>query len=226
MKKFISIILAVVIAFAALSSLALTIPELPAGRTTAQVRLYKTTSTRKGYLTSLKSGTEFVIVAQSPSFYRVVIGKRAGYVLKKYVKVVETSGMQTQATSTEKTQTFEEQVIALTNEKRAENGLSPLKNSAELMRIARLKSQDMSDKKYFSHTSPTYGDTFKMMKDFNISFTSAGENIAMGHKTPEAVVNAWMNSPGHRANILSNKFTQIGVGYVADGNYWTQMFIG
>ena len=126
----------------------------------------------------------------------------------------------------ESTQTFEQQVITLTNQKRAENGLSPLKVNWELSRVARYKSQDMHDKKYFSHTSPTYGDPFTMMKNFGISFNAAGENLAMGQNTPEAVVNAWMNSSGHRANILNKNFAQIGVGYVASGNYWTQMFIG
>ena len=96
----------------------------------------------------------------------------------------------------------------------------------ELSRVARYKSQDMKDKGYFSHTSPTYGSPFDMMKKFGITYRSAGENIAKGQRTPQAVVNAWMNSSGHRANILNSSFTQIGVGYVADGNYWTQMFTG
>ena len=83
----------------------------------------------------------------------------------------------------------------------------------------------MKDKGYFSHTSPTYGSPFQMMKSFGISYKSAGENIARGYATPEAVVNGWMNSSGHRANILNKSFTHIGVGYVQSGNYWTQMFI-
>ena len=78
---------------------------------------------------------------------------------------------------------------------------------------------------YFSHTSPTYGSPFEMMRSFGISYRSAGENIAKGQKSPAAVVNAWMNSSGHRANILNKSFTHIGVGYIADGSYWTQMFI-
>lgn len=122
--------------------------------------------------------------------------------------------------------TYETEVIRLVNEARAENGLSALKPNWELSRVARYKSQDMKDKGYFSHSSPTYGSPFTMMKNFGIRYRSAGENIAMGQRTPEAVVNAWMHSSGHRANILSTSFTEIGVGYVADGNYWTQMFIG
>ena len=67
---------------------------------------------------------------------------------------------------------------------------------------------------------------FDMMKSYGITYRSAGENIAMGQRTPQEVVNAWMNSSGHRANILSKDFTHIGVGHHASGNYWTQQFIG
>ncbi len=65
-----------------------------------------------------------------------------------------------------------------------------------------------------------------MMKKYGITYRYAGENIAMGQKTPEEVVNAWMNSEGHRANILNPNYNTIGVGYVSQGNYWTQEFIG
>ena len=121
---------------------------------------------------------------------------------------------------------YEKEVIRLVNEIRAENGLRELNYNWELCRVARYKSQDMKDNRYFSHTSPIYGSPFQMMKSFGITYRTAGENIARGQATPSAVVNAWMNSPGHRANILNASFTEIGVGYVASGNYWTQMFIG
>ena len=120
---------------------------------------------------------------------------------------------------------FEAEVIRLVNIERSKNGLSPLTHDWELSRIARYKSQDMKDKNYFSHTSPTYGSPFDMIKSFGISYRSAGENIAKGQTTPQMVVNAWMNSQGHRANILNKSYTHIGVGYVKSGNYWTQMFI-
>ena len=121
---------------------------------------------------------------------------------------------------------FESEVVRLVNVERAKNGLSALTENWELSRVARYKSKDMHDRGYFSHTSPTYGSPFDMMKNFGISYRTAGENIAKGYATPQAVVNGWMNSEGHRANILNASFTQIGVGYYADGNYWTQMFIG
>ena len=125
----------------------------------------------------------------------------------------------------ERTVKYEQEVIRLVNEKRAEQGLSPLLYDWELGRVARYKSEDMRDNGYFSHTSPTYGSPFQMMKSFGIRYRMAGENIAKGQLTPAAVVNAWMNSAGHRANILNPSFTYIGVGYAKDGSYWTQMFI-
>ena len=121
---------------------------------------------------------------------------------------------------------YENEVIRLLNEIRVSNGLKPLTANWELYRIARYKSEDMSDNRYFSHTSPTYGTPFQMIRAFGLSYRSAGENIAYGYGTPAAVVNGWMNSSGHRANILNASYTQIGVGYCANGNYWTQMFIG
>ncbi len=127
--------------------------------------------------------------------------------------------------TTNSVSSYENKVLELVNAERKKAGLSTLKMNESLRNVARTKSQDMQTKKYFSHTSPTYGSPFDMMKKFGISYTMAGENIAMGQKTPEAVVTAWMNSPGHRANILKAQYTEIGVGYVASGNYWTQMFI-
>lgn len=119
---------------------------------------------------------------------------------------------------------FEQRVVELTNVERAKQGLPALKMDNELSKVAKLKSQDIQSKGYFDHNSPTYGSPFDMMRQFGISYRSAGENIAKGQRTPEAVVNAWMNSEGHRKNILGN-FTHIGVGYIENGSVWTQMFI-
>lgn len=124
---------------------------------------------------------------------------------------------------------FQKEVVRLVNVERSKRGLSELSFNTQLSNVATLKSQDMINKNYFSHTSPTYGSPFDMMKQFNISYKTAGENIAKGQKTPEEVVNAWMNSKGHRENILNENFTDIGVGVAksSKGNlYWTQMFIG
>ena len=121
---------------------------------------------------------------------------------------------------------YEQEVVRLVNAERAKYGLAALALDETLCGYARVKSQDMHDQGYFSHTSPTYGSPFDMMRTFGVSYRSAGENIAMGYSTPEAVVAAWMNSAGHRANILSANYTTLGVGYVEDGGYWTQWFIG
>ena len=121
---------------------------------------------------------------------------------------------------------YESEVIRLVNEIRQQNGLRPLAANWELSRVARYKSQDMRDNGYFSHNSPTYGTPFQMLSAFGLSYRTAGENIAKGYASPQAVVKGWMNSSGHRANILNASYTQIGVGYVSGGNYWTQLFIG
>lgn len=126
------------------------------------------------------------------------------------------------------TKAAEAEVVRLVNIERGKIGLQPFSINWEVARVARYKSQDMINKHYFSHTSPTYGSPFNMMETFGIKFSAAGENIAMGQRTPAEVVNAWMNSPGHRANILNTSYTQIGVGLAKDSNgtcYWTQMFI-
>lgn len=121
---------------------------------------------------------------------------------------------------------FEEKVVELTNAERSKEGLPALELDTELSKVAEDKSLDMQQNQYFSHTSPTHGSPFDMMKAYGIEYNSAGENIAMGQSTPEEVVQAWMDSEGHRANIMSSSYTHIGVGHVENGNYWTQMFIG
>jgi uncharacterized YkwD family protein len=122
---------------------------------------------------------------------------------------------------------LEQQMLELVNKERAEAGLSPLKMDNELVQLARLKSQDMIDKNYFSHTSPTYGDPFEMMKNFGVEYWMAGENLA-GNSSLSGAHEALMNSPGHRANILKPEFTHVGIGVVKGGRYGmmiTQMFI-
>ncbi len=123
---------------------------------------------------------------------------------------------------------IEEEVVRLVNVERANRGLYALAINGKLSRIARRKSRNMIDEMYFSHESPTYGSPFHMMESFGLTFTAAAENIAYGQRTPAEVVKDWMDSPGHRSNILSTNVTQIGVGAAKAANgtlYWTQMFI-
>ena len=124
---------------------------------------------------------------------------------------------------------YQQQVLDLVNAERTKRGISALTLDSNLSNVATKKSQDMVNKNYFDHTSPTYGSPFDMMKQFGISYRTAGENIAKGQKTPQEVVTAWMNSEGHRKNILNPNFTNLGVGIAKDSKgttYWTQMFIG
>lgn len=121
------------------------------------------------------------------------------------------------------------EVLNLVNKERNKVGLPSLKLDSQLNNLARLKAEDMAKKGYFSHNSPTYGSAFDMMHEYGVSYKTAGENIAKGQKSSESVMRAWMNSSGHRANILGSGYTRLGVGYATDskGNtYWVQMFVG
>ena len=195
-------------------------------------------------------GTQFKIVTSVPKnqYIRVfagvgdwyvvqVEGDYIGAVSKKYIKPIYpgTSNQGTSSNTNNNTGTTstsmnndEKVVYDLINKQRAQNGLSPLKENSELQRVARIKAQDMVNNNYFSHTSPTYGSPFDMMKSFKISYNTAGENIA-GNSNNSSAVTAWMNSPGHRANILNSSFNQTGIGVVTGSKYgkiYVQMFIG
>src|SRR5690606_39167025 len=162
---------------------------------------------------------DFYKVSKGDSFW--FIAKRYGLDYRELMRlnpnVVPTnmqvgSVIRLRATAASPT-TFEEQVAQLVNKERAKQGLSPLLHRADIKSVAEKKAMDMINSNYFSHTSPNYGSPFDMMKTFGIKYRTAGENIAKGQKTPQEVMNAWMNSSGHRANILNAKFDSIGVGY-------------
>ena len=122
----------------------------------------------------------------------------------------------------------EKETLNLINEQRVAIGLPALLVDDEVQNVARVKAQDMVNSGYFSHTSPTYGSPFDMMKNFGISYKTAGENIA-GNSTNSGAVNAWMNSEGHKANILNNSYNYTGLAVVSSPKYgkiYVQMFIG
>lgn len=124
---------------------------------------------------------------------------------------------------------YESQVIALINQERADEGLPPLSSQSQLTSAARIHSADMACNGFFSHTSPTTGSPFDRIEAQGYSFSYAGENIAGGFNSPASVVETWMNSAGHRANILSPNYVHIGVGYAYWGDstygaYWTAVF--
>lgn len=122
----------------------------------------------------------------------------------------------------------EQKCLTLINQHRTKAGLSPLMFDMGLEKVARVKAKDMVDNNYFSHQSPTYGSPFDMMRQFGVTFRTAGENIA-GNQTIEGAVTAWMNSPGHKANILNGNYNYTGIGICKGGPYgnmMVQQFIG
>ncbi|MBW7475392.1 SCP-like extracellular [Paenibacillus oenotherae] len=119
---------------------------------------------------------------------------------------------------------FEKQVLDLVNQARSSAGLNALTMDQSLSNVAMAKAKDMHNNNYFDHNSPTYGSPFEMMKKFGISYSYAGENIAKGQQSAQQVMNDWMNSPGHRANILNSNYTKIGIAYYS--GEWVQEFTG
>lgn len=164
-------------------------------------------------------------------------GDYVGVVSKKYIKAIypnssggssSSSGNSGSSSQTSTMNSDETEVFNLINKQRASNGLSALKVNNEVQRVARIKAQDMVNNNYFSHTSPTYGSPFDMLKSFKISYNTAGENIA-GNSSNSGAVNAWMNSSGHKANILNSSFNYTGIGVVSSPKYgkvYVQMFVG
>lgn len=163
-----------------------------------------------------------------------------GAVSKKYIKVIypsnsgNTSGSTSGESSSSGIQTStsmnsdEKEVFNLINKQRTNNGLQVLNIDEEVQRVARIKAEDMVTNNYFSHQSPTYGSPFDMLKSFKISYKTAGENIA-ANSSNSGAVNAWMNSSGHKANILSSSFNYTGIGVVSSPKYgkiFVQVFIG
>lgn len=172
-----------------------------------------------------------------------VEGDYVGAVSKQYIKAVypnsggsTTGGGSTgsstsgsgNTTNTSGLTADELEVFNLINEQRTKNGLSALKIDSEVQNVARIKAKDMVNNNYFSHTSPTYGSPFDMLNSFKVSYKTAGENIA-GNSSNSAAVTAWMNSSGHKANILNSSFNYTGIGVVNGSKYgkiYVQMFIG
>ena len=122
-------------------------------------------------------------------------------------------------------QDFAQAVVDLVNRERAAEGLSPLTWDADLAAAANLRVGEIQ--RSFSHTRPNGTSCFSALQEAGVSYRQAGENIALGQRTPEQVVNDWMNSPGHRANIMNSAYSRIGVGVAAasSGGYaWAQFF--
>lgn len=164
-----------------------------------------------------------------------VEGDYIGAVSKTYVKAVysntNSSNSSSGSSSTSNTTSLssdEKEVFDLINNQRTNNGLSALKLDSEALNVARIKAKDMVDNNYFSHNSPTYGSPFQMLNSFKVTYKTAGENIA-GNSSNSGAVNAWMNSSGHKANILNSAFNYTGIGVVKSSKYgkiYVQIFLG
>ncbi len=186
---------------------------------------------------TVKKGEYIRVFAGVGNWYVVQVeGDYVGVVSKQYVKPITPGAGSSSNTSVETTNTTasldlssdEIEVFNLINKQRISNGLQALKIDNEVQRVARIKAQDMVSNNYFSHNSPTYGSPFDMLNSFKVSYKTAGENIA-GNSNNSAAVNAWMNSTGHKANILNGNFNYTGIGVVNGSQYgkiYVQMFIG
>lgn len=123
---------------------------------------------------------------------------------------------------------YEEELLTKVNEARAEEGVEPLVYDPQVAKVAQLKAQDLLTNNYFEHESPTYGAPSEMLTQFGIDWIASGENIAAGQLSVDEVHQGWMDSPGHRENILNPMFTHIGFGFTEGGGdygtYWVQMF--
>lgn len=203
--------------------------------TTLNVR--KGPGTNFGIITTVNKNQYIRIFAKIGDWYVVQTDNDyLGAVSSKYVKLIYPNSSNNQNTSggsgstviTSQLTADEQEVFDLINAKRVANGLPTLKIDDELQNVARIKAQDMVDNNYFSHTSPVYGSPFDMIKKFGISYKTAGENIA-GNSSNSGAVNAWMNSSGHKANILNSSFNYTGIGVVKSPKYgkiFVQMFMG
>ena len=192
--------------------------------------------TKYNVIATVKKNEYIRVFAGVGEWYIVQVeGDYVGAVSKKYVKAIYPSSSSTGSNTntggqsvTNAMNSDEKEVFDLINKQRTNNGLSALKEDAEVQKVARIKAQDMVSNNYFAHESPTYGTPFQMLKNFKISYKTAGENIAANSSNSSAVT-AWMNSSGHKANILNSNFNYTGIGVVSSNKYgkiYVQMFIG
>lgn len=123
---------------------------------------------------------------------------------------------------------YQNKILKYVNQERKVKKLAPLVMNKKLNKIAVKKAADMAKEEKLSHDSKNFGLTFNLIKNENIKYKSAGENIARWHDTPEFVMERWMQSKGHRDNILNKNYNEIGIGKAMDKNgknYWVQIFI-
>lgn len=206
--------------------------------TASKLNIRSGPSTFYGIVTQISKNEYVRVFAQIGSWYVIQTDKDyVGMVSKNYIKLIYSQNSNNSSSSnnssnnsqtTSSLTSDELEVFNLINQKRTAAGLSKLKIDDEVQNVARIKARDMVDNNYFSHTSPTYGSPFNMLKSFKVSYKTAGENIA-GNSSNSKAVEAWMNSEGHKANILNSSFNYTGVGVISGSKYgkiYVQMFIG
>lgn len=186
-------------------------------------------------VTTVEKNEYIRVFAGIGNWYVVQVeGDYIGAVSKKYVKAIYPSSSNTEnsignntSSSTSTMNADEKEIFNLINSQRTSNGLQALKVDSEVQRVARIKAEDMVTNNYFSHNSPIYGSPFEMLTSFKVSYKSAAENIAANSSNSSAV-SSWMNSSGHKANILNGNYSYTGVGVVNSSKYgkiFVQMFI-
>lgn len=208
--------------------------------TTTALNVRSGPGTEYDVIATVRKNEYIRVFAGVGNWYIVQIeGDYIGAVSQKYVRPIypstsnntgsnTNSGSSGTTTTTSTLSSDEQEVFNLINQQRTNNGLSALQVDSEVQRVAKIKAQDMVTNNYFSHTSLTYGSPFDMLSSFKISYKSAAENIA-GNSSNSAAVNAWMNSSGHKANILNSSYNYTGIGVVSSSTYgkiYVQMFIG
>ena len=189
---------------------------------TDKVNLRRGPGTNFAKITTISKGASLKAVGYIDNWYIVVTSKnQVGCIRKDLLKVSSTSAgttSNTTITASFNMSSNEKIIFDLLNTQRTNAGLPKLSADANLFKVARLKAQDMVKNSYFSHSSPTYGSPFKMMKTYGISYKVAGENIAGNPSLQDAVI-AWMNSSTHKQNILSNSYNYIGIGVEKSDTY-------
>ncbi|MGN0649902.1 MAG: CAP domain-containing protein [Oscillospiraceae bacterium] len=197
--------------------------------TAGECKIYFTTdgTTPSAKNGSVKSGLDSYKIKVNPGAVLKVCAKKTGY---KYSTVAKADAPGESPAKSEESllEEYRARVLELVNEARAAEGVGKLTTEEKLTKSAQKRAEELET--LFSHTRPDGSSCFTMLDEFDVTYWSAGENIAAGYSSPESVVEGWLNSPGHRKNILNPNFSKLGVGVAFSENgygiYWSQVFIG
>lgn len=187
--------------------------------TGTSVNLRRGPGTNFAKVTKLSKGTTVKVIGSIGSFYTAITSDNTiGMVHKDYINISSNATTNSPSPNTNLGSNDQQYVLQLINEYREKNGAAKLTMGTKLIKIAGIKADDMTKNNYFSHTSPTYGSPFDMMKNFGLSYKVAGENIA-GNPSLDGAVNSWINSSTHRENLLSKSYNYVGIGISKSSTY-------